>query len=139
MSKCVLRYVEYNLNSTLKFMILDVYFIEERMKYHLWMTQIQKLVTKKKRERTKLYLSLSFSKILFIYFWLCWVFVAAWAFLRLWWAELLSSCGMQVSHCRLPLLRRTGSRAWALAVARELGSCGSWALQHRVNSCGAQA
>ena len=28
---------------------------------------------------------------------------------------------------------------WAEAVACGLGSCGSWALEHRLNSCGAQA
>ena len=47
------------------------------------MTQIQKLVFKKRKEKehnyTFPYLFLKF--YLFIYFWLCWVFVAAWAFL----------------------------------------------------------
>ena len=34
-----------------------------------------------------------------MYFWLCWVFVAAQAFLWLQWVGLLSSCGAQASHC----------------------------------------
>ena len=45
----------------------------------------------------------------FIYVWLCWVFVAAWAlslFGSAW--GLLSHCGVQVSHCGLVLLWRTG-------------------------------
>ena len=56
---------------------------------------------------------ISFLKIiLFIYFWLYWLFTAAWAFL---------------------LLRSTGFRVSGL------GSCSSWTLEHRLSSCDAQA
>ena len=48
--------------------------------------------------------------------------------------DLLSSCGAQTSHCS----------GWSCCRARALGhpgssSCGSWALEHRLNSCGAWA
>ena len=48
--------------------------------------------------------------------------------------DLLSSCGAQTSHCG----------GWSCCGARALGppgssSCGSWALAHRLNSCGAWA
>ena len=53
---------------------------------------------------------ISFLKIiLFIYFWLYWLFTAAWAFL---------------------LLRSTGFRVSGL------GSCSSWTLEHRLYNCG---
>ena len=40
----------------------------------------------------------------------------------------------------LLLLRSTGSRAWAsVDVARGLSSCGLWALEHRLSSCGTRA
>ena len=39
----------------------------------------------------------------------------------------------------LLLLPSTGSRvSGSVAAARERSSCGSWALEHRLNSCGAQ-
>ena len=66
--------------------------------------------------------------ILFIYFWLRWVFVAA---------------------CGLSLVAVSGGfsccRAWALGVrasvvvACGLSSGGSWALERRLSSCGARA
>ena len=58
-------------------------------------------------------------------FWLCWVFVAAWAFIKLW-------C-MGFSLQWFFLLQSKGSRA------RELRSCGSRALEHRPSSCGTRA
>ena len=85
-----------------------------------------------------------------IYFWVCWVSVAAQAFL--WLRGGISSCGARASHPRgfsspwllfpvaslprgfsspwLLLLQRTGCRA------QDLCSCGSWALEHRLSSCG---
>ena len=54
----------------------------------------------------------------FIYVWLCWVFVAAWAFSLFGSAwGLLSHCGVQVSHCGLVLLWRLG-----IMVPRQRGS-----------------
>ena len=58
--------------------------------------------------------------ILFIYFWLCWVFVAAWA----------SHCS-GFSCCGA---RALGTRVSVVA-ASELSSCGSRALEHRLSSC----
>ena len=78
---------------------------------------------------------------LFIYFWLCWVFVAARAFLQLQRAGATLCCGARASHCG----GFSCCRAWALGaqasvvVARRLSSCGSRALERRVSSCGAQA
>ena len=83
------------------------------------------------------------------YFWLCWVFVAVrglslvtasrdcsslrWAGFSLQWLLLLLSTGSR--HVGF------GScGAWAsVVVARGLSSCGSWALERRLSSCGTQA
>ena len=78
--------------------------------------------------------------ILFIYFWLHWVFVAAWAF---------SSCGewgllFVVVHRHLIAVASRGG-AWALdmwasvVVEHGLRSCSSQALEHRLSSCGTWA
>ena len=79
--------------------------------------------------------------ILFIYFWLHWVFVAA-----RWLSLVAESGGYSSLRCAgfslrwLLLLRSMGSRAQAsVVVARRLSSCGSWALEHRLSSCGTQA
>ena len=78
---------------------------------------------------------------LFIYLWLCWVFVAV--------RGLFSSCGERgllfIVVCRLFIAVASRCGAWALGarasvvVARRLSSCGSWAQERRLNSCGAQA
>ena len=71
---------------------------------------------------------------LFIYFWLCWVFVAVQAFLQLQRAEAtlwLRCTGFSLQW--LLLLWSLGSGACGLS------SCGSWAREHRLSSCGAQA
>ena len=60
--------------------------------------------------------------ILFIYFWPCWALVAAWAFLWLWRAGLLSSCGASASHCGGLSRRRAGLQARGLLSLRLLGS-----------------
>ena len=61
--------------------------------------------------------------------WLCWAIMAAWAFLWLWrpWAALT------VAMLRLLTLWSAGS--WA----RGLSGCGSWALEHKISSCGTRA
>ena len=56
----------------------------------------------------------------FIYFWLCWVFVAVQAFSGCGEQGLLSSCGVQASYCG----GFSHSRAWA--PGHGLCSCGSW-------------
>ena len=69
------------------------------------------------------------------YFWLCWVFVAVWAFLWLW------RGGLRSSLVALPgLLTAVASLAVEHGLqARGLRSCGSWAPEHRLSSCGPQA
>ena len=72
--------------------------------------------------------------VLFIYFWLCWVFVAAHGL-----SLVAASGGYSSLQCTgfslrwLLLLQSTGSRACGLS------SCGSWALERRLSSCGARA
>ena len=69
-----------------------------------------------------------------IYFWLCWVFIAALAF-----SLVVASRGY--SAVVVPglltvvasLLQRMGSGV------SELNNCDFWALEHRLNSCGAWA
>ena len=72
--------------------------------------------------------------ILFIYFWLRWVFIAA--------CE-LSLVAVSVGYS---LLRCAGFSLWWLLLLRITGSrlagfssCGSWALECRLNSCGTRA
>ena len=71
---------------------------------------------------------------LFVYFWLRWVFVAA---RRL--SLVAASGGYSLLWCVgfslwwLLLLRSTGSRSTGFS------SCGSWALERRLSSCGARA
>ena len=71
--------------------------------------------------------------ILFIYFWLHWVFVAARGL------SLVAASGGYSS------LQCVGFSLWWLLLLRSSGfrpvgfsSCGSWALEHRLSSCGAQ-
>ena len=78
---------------------------------------------------------------LFIYFWLCWVFVAA---CRL--PLVAASGGYSSLRCTgfslrwLLLLRSMGSRhASSVVVAHGLNSCGTWALERRLSSCDARA
>ena len=85
-------------------------------------------------------LYISFYVCLFIYFWLCWVFVAVRAF---------SSCSewellfVVVRRLLTVVASRCGAQALgtqaSLVVARELTSCGSWALERSLSSCGARA
>ena len=90
-----------------------------------------------------------FNSILFIYYWLCWVFVAMHGL-----SLVVASGGYSLLWCAgfslqwLLLLWSTGSRcvdfgscgAWAsAAVARRLSSCGSRALERGLSSCGARA
>ena len=71
-------------------------------------------------------------KIYFIYFWLCWVFVAAHGLSLVVVSgsySLLLCVGFSLQW--LLLLRSTGSRCAGFS------SCGTWALEHRLSSCGA--
>ena len=78
------------------------------------------------------YVSITLS--VFLYFGLCSVFIAAWAFLYLQRQGLLSSCGAAASHC-------SGfSCCGAQALGRPgFSSCGCQALQHWLRSYGAWA
>ena len=69
---------------------------------------------------------------LLIYFWLHWVFIAA---CRLYLQRVGATLCFSGFSCGVPAV---GARA-SVVVARGLSSCGSWALQHRLSSCGAQA
>ena len=67
----------------------------------------------------------NFFIILFIYLWLCWVFVAAWAFLKLW-MQRLATLQLQ---CR-------GFLLWWLLLS---WSTGSVVVEHGLSGCGAPA
>ena len=71
-------------------------------------------------------------KFLCICFWLDWVCIASKAFLSLWRAGLLCCCSARASHgfscCRTRALGCTGFSSYS-----------SWALEHRLSSCGTQA
>ena len=77
---------------------------------------------------------------LFIYFWLCWAFLDAWSF-----SLVVASGGYSLAAVRGLLIataslvaehRLCGTRA-SITEAPELSSCGSQALEHRLNCCGA--
>ena len=74
-------------------------------------------------------------KKMFVYFWLCWGLFSSCGK-----RGLLSSCGVQAPPCNSFSLQSmvSGARA-AVVVLRGLGSCGSQALEHNLDSCGAQA
>ena len=81
-----------------------------------------------------LYNEIDFLKILFIYFWLCWVFIAVRAFPSYGEQGLLSSCGPRASHhCGF-----SGCKAQALGHSG-FSSCGSQAcgifLDQGSNQC----
>ena len=61
---------------------------------------------------------ISFFKKFICYFWLCWVFIAAY---------------------RLSVVAASGSYSLLQCVARGLSSCGSQAVEHRLSRCGSWA
>ena len=63
------------------------------------------------------------------------------AFLSLWLAGATLCCGTQPSHCGgFSCCGARALGAWAsVVVAHGLSYCDSWALEHRLSSCGAQA
>ena len=83
---------------------------------------------------TYLFLNKCIYLIYFFNFWLCWVFVAA---CRL--SLVAAGGGYSSLQCAgfslrwLLLLQSTGSRRAGFS------SCGSWALEHRLSSCGSRA
>ena len=76
---------------------------------------------------------------LFIYFWLCGVFVAAHGLSLVVGATLC--CGARAFHCSgFSCCRARALGVWAsVVVACSFGSCGSRAVEHRLSSCGAWA
>ena len=80
---------------------------------------------------------------LFIYFWLCWVFIAACGLPLVVVSGVGATlrCGVRASHCGGFFCcrpRALGTRA-SVVVVHGLSSCGSLALEHRLSSCGARA
>ena len=75
------------------------------------------------------------------FFWLCWVFITAWAFLELRRVGATLLGGTQLSHCGgLSFVEhRCQDTQSSGAVVCELSSCGSWALEHRLSPWGTQA
>ena len=71
--------------------------------------------------------------ILFIYFWLCWVFVAARRFSLVGESGATLRCGERASHCG----GFSHCGAWALGVRSSVVA--ARALEHRLSSCGTQA
>ena len=76
---------------------------------------------------------------LFIYLWLRWVFVAAHGLSLV--AESGGYSSLRASHCggfSCCGAQALGAQA-SVVVARGLSSCGSWALERRLRSCGTRA
>ena len=69
----------------------------------------------------------------FTYFWLYCIFVAAWVFSSCSWQSLLSSCGVQASHCSGFSYYRTGA-PWHMGFS----SCSIWAQSLQVSDSRAQ-
>ena len=78
---------------------------------------------------------------LFIYFWLCWVFVAVRGLSLVAMSGATLCCSARASRCSGFSCRRARALGvWAsVVVARGLSSCGLWAPEHRLSSCGAWA
>ena len=91
-----------------------------------------KLLTISSQSKESSFLTYKFS-YLFIYFWLSWIFVAVHGL-----SKVVASGGYSSLRCAgfslqwLLLLRNMGSRRAGLS------SCGSWALERRLSSCGAR-
>ena len=73
----------------------------------------------------------------FFFYWLCWDFIAAWAFSTCGQWGLLSGCRARASHCGGFLLQSKGSRVCGLGSAPGLWSTGSGVVVHRL-SCFAE-
>ena len=88
---------------------------------------------------TQLAVFFVFKFYLFIFqFWLCWVFIAAWAFLQ-WCSGFFT---FSLFHFQVVSLEAelglSGAQASVVAMLG-LSSCGSQALEHRLKGCGTQA
>ena len=73
-----------------------------------------------------------------MYFWLCWVFIAACVFLY-WQSRSQSPAVVLYLLIEVAFLHASHGLhdMWALVlVANKLSSCGSWALEQRLSSCG---
>ena len=77
--------------------------------------------------------------LLFIYFWLCWVFLAARKLSLVAERELLC-CSAQASHCGSSSCGTQALNMWALVVAAGRPcSCGLQALENQLSKCGTRA
>ena len=89
----------------------------------------------------KVYASMFFKKIYLFIFGCVGSSLLHTGFLQLWREGATLRCSAQASHCSGFSCRGAcalGPRA-SVVVAGGSGSCGSWALEHRLSSCGAQA
>ena len=82
-----------------------------------------------------------------MYFWLCWVFAAAcsscgeWGLLQQWrvGATLVAVHGLLIAVASLVVEHRLQAHKLQQLWHAGFSSCGSWALEHRLSSCGARA
>ena len=75
------------------------------------------------------------------YFWLCWVFVDAHGLSLVVASRGYFRCGVRSSHCSgfsCCGAQALGMRV-SVTVACRLSSCGSWALERTLGSCGVRA
>ena len=79
----------------------------------------------------------SFKIYLFVCFWLCWVFVAAQAFLPLQQAGPTLAVVLEVLGLLIVVAFLAGEHGGSRRSS--FRNCSSWALQRRLNSCGAWA
>ena len=80
--------------------------------------------------------------MLFVKFWLCWVFVAVWAFSLVVASgnySLVMVCGLFTVVASLIAEHRFKRMRTSVVATHGLSSCSSWALEHRLNNCSAQA
>ena len=78
----------------------------------------------------------------FIYFWLCWVIIAAWAFSLVVASggyPIVVVCGLLIEVASLVAEHGLQGAQASLVVSHGLSSCDSWALEHRLSSGGTQA
>ena len=82
-----------------------------------------------------------FLNLFIIYFWLCWVFVAACGLSLVVASGATLCCSARASHCSGFLCCGAcalGGRV-SVVMAHGLSSCGSRTLEHRLSGCGARA
>ena len=74
-----------------------------------------------------------FLKLFLLFFWLCWVFIAVWAFSL----AVANGITSKVVVCRRLTAVAASCRAWALGYVG-FRNCGPQVLEYRLSRCGAQ-